>query len=424
MTEFRKASGLLERIETLVSELLADASLSEGGSAEAQTKYQECQKTMEDISPVAEKMQKKVEARLQLQELQEKLSALLPNSPDPETATKVAQETLDASGGGEAKAELAALLSQAHSLEGQATYGKNMMAKVTDLLGRLQTARTTLGVELAPKLGDASAAAAAAAEAQRLEEARIAAEKAAEEERLAREEERKIVEGLMAANAQRIQEQSAQEEAERRAREQEEESRKQVLLLQQAEEEALMRALEESERTLKENGKEAAVVEALSNMLAASCGDYRALVEALSGLLGGIASEPQDARLRTIRVANEGFQTRLGRRPGVWLFLRAVGFEVETRSELPAGLISALGLPTTGPPSEKFLMMKEPDIMNAHEEWCQWHEKIKALSRFLSDLERLVFQRTAHLGQRGGDLAAHTVLSAREVLQGWEAKMG
>merc|ERR1712012_1503781 len=98
-----------------------------------------------------------------------------------------------------------------------------------------------------------------------------------------------------------------------------------------AEEEALLRAEQDSELRLAEVGADGACSEALASMLAAPVGPYRAAVEALAAMLGGIASEPQDVRLRVLRVANAGFQEKLGRRPGVWLFLRGVGFEPQSR---------------------------------------------------------------------------------------------
>merc|ERR1712039_516662 len=122
-------------------------------------------------------------------------------------------------------------------------------------------------------------------------------------------------------------------------------------------------------------------------------GAYREAVEALHSMLGGIAGEPEDARLRLIRIANEGFQQQLGRRPGVWLFLRCVGFETRMRESLPQGLIASLGM-SGGPPTERFLWLREPSMLDDYDAWVSWHNRIKVIARFLQELERLAFQRT------------------------------
>lgn len=298
-----------------------------------------------------------------------------------------------------------------------------MVEKVLDLLQRFDSASSRLESEFAPKLADVVAAASAADEARRAEEARAVAEAAAEAQRKAAEEDKKAVAGLLAENEQRLQEQRAREEAEERQRLEEEEKKRQAEAALQAEEEALIRAEQEGEMRLTEIGPDPACGEALAAMLAAPVGAYRAAVEGLHGMLGGIAAEPQDVRLRVVRVANEGFQQQLGRRPGVWLFLRGVGFEVHPRESLPSGLLASLGL-SGGHASDRFLLLREPDMMQAYDEWLPWHERIKGIAGFLHGLERLAFQRTAHLGQHGLDVPARTVLNAAEVIQGWEARGG
>merc|ERR1712176_443529 len=110
------------------------------------------------------------------------------------------------------------------------------------------------------------------------------------------------------------------------------------------EDELLQRAEAEGEARLAAIGPDAACGEALATMLSAPVGRYREAVEALHGLLSGIAAEPADASIRLLRVAHERFQERLGRRPGVWLFLRGLGFEPRTRDALPEGLAASLGL--------------------------------------------------------------------------------
>eukprot|EP00444_Apocalathium_aciculiferum_P008177 CAMPEP_0183416806 /NCGR_PEP_ID=MMETSP0370-20130417/24010_1 /TAXON_ID=268820 /ORGANISM="Peridinium aciculiferum, Strain PAER-2" /LENGTH=422 /DNA_ID=CAMNT_0025600343 /DNA_START=17 /DNA_END=1285 /DNA_ORIENTATION=+ len=420
MTEFRRASGVVEQLERLVAELTSDASVSAGAapSDEARAKFVEARGKIEELAPTAEKMRHKCEARAELDELREKLSTMLPGAPSAEGAMKAAEDLVEA--GGEGSAVLAPLLKQALELEGFATYGAKMVEKVVDLLQRFDVARSQLEGQLAPKLAESVAAAGAAEGARRLEEQRLAVQRAAEEERKAREEERRAVVMLLAENEHRLREKGAREAAERQAREEDERQKQQALAAAQAEEEALLRAEQEGEAVLAASGPEAACVQALAAMLAAPVGRYRAAVEGLHGMLGGIAAEPQDMSFRLIRVANEDFQENLGRRPGVWLFIRGVGFVVETRDALPSGLIASLGLPG-GAPTDRFLILKEPDMMTAYAEWSQWHERIKAVAGFLHDLERLAFQRTAHLGQHGADISTCTVLSAAEVLQRWEA---
>eukprot|EP00443_Scrippsiella_acuminata_P030084 CAMPEP_0115318838 /NCGR_PEP_ID=MMETSP0270-20121206/79424_1 /TAXON_ID=71861 /ORGANISM="Scrippsiella trochoidea, Strain CCMP3099" /LENGTH=391 /DNA_ID=CAMNT_0002738447 /DNA_START=1 /DNA_END=1173 /DNA_ORIENTATION=+ len=391
MTEFRRASSAVEALERLVTELAG--ALAAGGepSAEAREKFVEASSKLKEVLPVADKMRRKCEARAELEAIKAQLREKLPGAP--EEAVKVAQELVDAEG--EGCDTLMPLLSKAHELESVATYGAKMVEKVLDLLQRFDVASSHLESEFAPKLVDAVAAASAADEARRTEEARVAAEAAAEAQRKAAEEDKKAVAGLLAENEQRLQEQRAKQEAEERQRLEEEEKRRQAEAALQAEEDALIRAEQEGEMRLAEIGPDPACGEALAAMLAAPVGPYRAAVEGLHGMLGGIAAEPEDVRLRVVRVANEGFQQQLGRRPGVWLFLRGVGFEVCSRESLPSGLLASLGL-SSGNASDRFLYLREPNMMEAYEEWLTWHERIKGVAGFLHGLERLAFQRTAH----------------------------
>lgn len=423
MTEFRRASGALEQLEKLVAELCSDAAVLAGGapSAEARGKYMDARRKAEELAPAAEKMRRKCEARAELEALRGRLAALLPGGPTAEAATKAAQELVDA--GGEGAAQMMPLLKQALELEGVATYGAQMVVKVLELLQRYDSTMRTLDGELAPKLADAAEAAAAAELQRRAEAQRLEAEHAADEERRQREDERRVVVQLLAENQQRLQDQQSKGAAERREIEEKEARRLQQEALWRAEEEAMVRAEQESEQILAAAGPNAACLQALAFMLAAPVGPYRTAVENLSGMLGGVASEPQDMRQRLIRVANEGFQTRLARRPGVWLFLRAVGFDIVWRESLPGGLAASLGL-GVGPADERFLMLREPDMMTAYEEWSRWHGRVKAVASFLHELEQLAFQRTACLGQSGSDIAARTVISVDEVERRWAACCG
>eukprot|EP00933_Yihiella_yeosuensis_P022559 TRINITY_DN17761_c0_g1_i2.p1 TRINITY_DN17761_c0_g1~~TRINITY_DN17761_c0_g1_i2.p1 ORF type:complete len:321 (-),score=112.40 TRINITY_DN17761_c0_g1_i2:32-994(-) len=309
-------------------------------------------------------------------------------------------------------------LAKAVELEAVATYGVNMAAKVGDLLVRLEAAKKKLEEEVAPHLSSVVAkldADEAARLAQEKKEAEAAA--AAEAQRQAEELKRPLVE-LMQANQERLDAQREAEEAEKRKLEAEEAARKEAEEARIEEEEMLMRAEQDTERRLVEVGPEETCAEALVSMLTASVGDYRAVVEGLQHMLASIASEPQEPRLRVIRIANEGFQEKLGRRPGVWTFLRGIGFENLTRESLPPGLPAAVGMPP-GPPTERFLLLQEPDMMNKYEEWTAWHNRINQVAKFLQGLERVVFQRTAHLGRHGLDVKAKDVMKDKEIVQGW-----
>ncbi|CAE8588409.1 unnamed protein product, partial [Polarella glacialis] len=186
----------------------------------------------------------------------------------------------------------------------------------------------------------------------------------------------------MAANQQRLTDMEEAENAGKRKVEAEAEELRQAEEDRVAEEESLLRAEQDCERKLLEVGADEACAEALISMLTASVGSYREVVEGLHGLIGGIVADPQEARLRLVRAANEGFQQKLGRQPGVWQFLRGVGFENRARSSLPAGLPASLGMPP-GPPHERFLLLEEPDMMNAYEAWGAWHGRLSQIAKFL-----------------------------------------
>merc|ERR1711865_1318211 len=117
------------------------------------------------------------------------------------------------------------------------------------------------------------------------------------------------------------------------------EAQRQIDAANAAEEETIRRTLLEEEQRIAEVGPDQACAEALVMMLRMPVGVYREAVEALHMMLAGIASEPEELGLRVIRIANEGFQKSLGRRPGCWLFLRGVGFVPQTRETLPPGLL-------------------------------------------------------------------------------------
>ncbi|OLQ10992.1 hypothetical protein AK812_SmicGene5234 [Symbiodinium microadriaticum] len=212
----------------------------------------------------------------------------------------------------------------------------------------------TYGVKMAEK--------AASEAAQRREEEAAAA--------AAAEEARRPVEALMEENQRRMEAQRAAEEASARAE---------------------RRRLEEERR---------AEQEAEANRLASE--DALLRMEKVTA----IASEPADVWLRLIRIGNEGFQQKLGRQPGVW----HLGVS-ESRRGFSSGalasalwrasdLVAALGLSSSGP-TERFLMLAEPDMMSAYEDWNKWHKRLLAISGFLQSLEK----------------------SAKELLQSWESSV-
>lgn len=213
--------------------------------------------------------------------------------------------------------------------------------------------------------------------------------------------------------------QQAAEEAARLKREEDLRAEQQAEADRLASEDAVLRMEKECDLKIAQLGANAACAEALSSMLAASVGSYRDIVEGLQSMISSIAAEPADVRLRLIRIRNEEFQQRLGRQPGVWLFLRATGFKVMAREHLPGDLVTMLSL-SSGPPNERFLWLTEPDMMNAYDEWNQWHKRMLATSNFLQGLEKVAFQRIAHLGRHGQDVKASEVVSSRELLATWE----
>lgn len=420
MTEFRRASSAVDSIVSLVEELATEAGTLDGNpSKEIRSKFNEVQRQLEELGPIADKMKRKCQARADLEVVKAQLREGFPGTSD--DVMKFAQEMVDS--GRELAPELKTLMDQALELEGLATYGSKMVERVLDLLGKLTVARDRFDNVVVPRLGAAVSNADASDQLRQVAAEREAAAAAAAEVQRAAEEARKPLIGLMTVNEQRLRQlQEAQDEAERRRAAKEEEQRR-AAVAQQAEYEALQRAEEEGERRLAEIGADAACCEALTSMLASPVGKYREVVEALSGMLGGVAAEPADARLRLVRAGNEAFQETLGRRPGVWLFLRGVGFEPRARESLPVALLSAFGM-GPGLPTERFLWLQEPDMFNAYEQWLAWHERIKGIAAFLQGLERLAFHRIAHLGQHGLDVATHTVLAVEEVCQRWNTRGG
>ena len=229
----------------------------------------------------------------------------------------------------------------------------------------------------------------------------------------------KPLDELLEDSAKKMDAQRAQEEAARKKQEDEIRLEQQKEAARLSAEDALLRMEHESDAKILKLGANAACADALSSMLAASVGVYRGIIEGLESMVTSIAAEPADLRLRLIRIRNEGFQERLGRQPGVWQFLRALGFQAFSREELPSDMVTMLNL-SSSPPQERFLLLKEPDMMNAYEEWTRWHKRLLQIAQFLQELGKLAFQRIAHLGRRGDDVAASEVLSAKELLSGWE----
>ncbi|CAK8985438.1 unnamed protein product [Durusdinium trenchii] len=419
MTEFRKASAAVETIEKLTEDLKQGATLAAGGhlSNELHSCWVETQKHLSELSPLAEKMQRRCDARAQLESIKEELRASIPGAP--EDCIKQAQEMVDTKAAG--YEQMQGMLSKALELEAIATYGVKMAEKVSGVLTRLSVAKETLQTmtpvfqPLVSQLDEKVAA----AQAERQKQEAAANEAAARE---AAEAARKPLEELMEENQKKWQAQQAAEEAARLKQEEELRAEQQKELNRLAAEDALLRMEKESDAKVAKLGANAACAEALSSMLAASVGAYRGIIEGLEAMISAIAAEPADVRLRVIRVRNEDFQERLGRQPGVWLFLRAVGFQQMTREDLPGDLVSALSL-SSSPPTERFLLLMEPDMMNAYDEWSKWHQRLRAVASFLQDLGKLAFHRIAHLGRHGQDLVVGEILSAKELLAAWHSSV-
>lgn len=408
----------MEAVERLVQELCGGSGES-SPSEEAFKNFAEAQRQLTELEPVADKFRRKCQARADLEALKEQLREKVPGQP--EDAIKAAEEVVNESGPD--TEALKATLAKCYELQSVATYGAKMAKQVEDLLVRLDGIIVRFQAEVVPRLGTAAAEADADKIKQREAAEREAAAAAEAEARRAAEEARRPVEQLMVESELRLQAQrEAQAEAERK-RAEEEAARKKVEEAAAAEEEMLRKEEEDGERRLVEVGPNVLGGEALVAMLASPVGPYREAIEALHGMLQGIASEPQDVRLRLIRTSNEGYQKRLARHPGARVFLRCVGFQSKTRESLPVGLAAAVGL-GVGPPSEMFLLLQEPDMMTAYEEWISWHERLKAIANFLDDLQGFIFRRTAQLGQQGLDVPAKGAVPASDVLQRWQACIG
>jgi len=415
MTEFRKASAAVDTVEKGVLELVAAETVDEALRA----RFAEVAKLLEELAPTAEKMNRKCQARAELEALKVQLREQLPGAP--EESVKAAQEVVDAEG--ENADTLRPLVDKAAQLEGLATYGVKMVDKVQDLLARFDVVQGQFKMEVAPRLGDTVAAAAAEDERRRAETAREEAAAAEATAKAAEEAIRRPLVEMMAQNEAAEKKKREEQEAEERKRKEEEEAAQRATAVFAEETEALRRAEHEGEIRLREIGPDVACGEALVNMLAAPTGAYRAAVEALHLLLGGVAEEPQDMRHRVLRLSNAVFQEQMGRRPGVWLFLRSVGYGARDRQALPEGVGAALGLGAAHA-EERFLYLGEPDMFNAYDAWTVWHKRITCIAGFLESLERLAFQRTAHLGVHGLDVPAHSVISATEIQKRWEETRG
>lgn len=439
MTEFRRASTSVDAIASLL-EALTGASSGDGGtiSDETRSQFLDAQKQLGELRPTVDKMRRKCDARAELEEVKLRLRELLPGTGD--DVLKVAQEKLApcqaaafaeleevkvcgcaSCAGGDVPPTLAAIVSRADELDSLATYGAKMVEKILELLVRFDAVSARFDAEVLPRFSDAVASGTAAAEARRADAEREAAVAEEAEKKRLEEEYRRTVVDIMAQNEQKAQAQRDAQEAEERKLAEEREAQRLAEEASAAEEELFRQAELEGERLLAEVGPDGACASALATMLAAHVGEYREAVEALSGMISGIAAEPEDVRLRVVRAGNDGFRQKLGRRPGVWLFLRGVGFEAFAREALPQGLLAHLNIGTVQA-GERFLWLKEPKMLEEYEEWQAWHARVKAIAGFLADLERLVFQRTAHLGRHGQDVAAQGAVSAAEVLQRWETR--
>lgn len=140
MTEFRKASAAVETVEKLIQELKQDqASHAQQGQlpGESHSRWTEVQKHFNELSPVAEKMQRRCEARSQLETLKEEMRSQLETLHQTslnEEVMKKAQDIVDSKS--EGFEEIQSRLAKAMELEAVATYGVKMAEKVNDLLTR------------------------------------------------------------------------------------------------------------------------------------------------------------------------------------------------------------------------------------------------------------------------------------------------
>ena len=196
-TEFQRASQALEKLQESLAQLgvfnevddwvlLATTSAAERViSDQERTAFVDAEEKLQDLEELTLKMRKKCQAHEELQRLQSELLH-------------------DASLG-------EVLVSRVAELQGTATYGRNMLEKVMELIQRFDAAKERFKAEVVPRF----AAAVAAQEAEEaLRKERMHQEAELEEWRLRAEEQRPLAE-LLANSEKRLQElQLAQEDAE------------------------------------------------------------------------------------------------------------------------------------------------------------------------------------------------------------------
>jgi len=406
MTEFRRAESAMKVIEGLLSELLSDLPSGEV-SDEVRGRFNDLQRHLGELRPIADRMHQKVLARNELEEVKTRLRSALPGSPD--DPIRVAEDFVLTST--EGLDVVKPLLEEAQRLEGSATYGAKMVEKVLTLLSRWNAAVERFDSVVVPRLGDGVTAGNIVEERRRAEVGLADADEVA---RL-REEQHSRIAQIVADNDRIIRERAAAEEKHRLEVETAQ-LRAEAFLM--AEEERLRLMEQEEEAQVRALGQNACR-QALVTMLSMHVGSFRVVIEGLAGIFSAIVAEPADGRRRVIRLKNEEFREKLGRRPGVWLFFRGAGFDVRPRGELPPELSKVLDL-EGGQQSERFLVLSEPNMMGNYEEWVEWHHKLRFIAAFLAALERLAFQKTASLGQHGMDALTSSVLSSEEVLSQWD----
>mmetsp|Transcript_27389 Transcript_27389/g.63233 ORF Transcript_27389/g.63233 Transcript_27389/m.63233 type:complete len:423 (+) Transcript_27389:97-1365(+) len=420
MSEFRKAAAALEEAAAVVERLASTPAEVADVGGEIYQSYVDARRQMGELQPVIEKMKIKCKARADLDVAKDELRAKLPPAvAASEDLTTAAKEFIDSSDAGPGVAvSLDPLLNRALELEAVATYGPKMVDKVVELLAKFDVVNARYNAEVVLRFSNVIAVA-----EQQAAEVRKSMEDAAAREALrAAEEARKPVDRLLLQSEQKMEQMKHEAEAAERAEREREESLRLLEEQTRAELEALRREEEADERRLRDFGPDGACSAALVTMLGLSVGGYRDVVTGLAAILGSIAAEPADLRRRVIRLANEDFQTKLGRQLGVMLFLRGIGFKVHLREALAPTIVAALSLPAA-PLAEPFLVLPEPDMMRSFEEWTEWHSRLTRAASFMEELNSLVFQRTASLGRHGLDSAASGAVSGSEVTARWEAAL-
>mmetsp|Transcript_34531 Transcript_34531/g.75593 ORF Transcript_34531/g.75593 Transcript_34531/m.75593 type:complete len:362 (-) Transcript_34531:224-1309(-) len=143
-------------------------------------------------------------------------------------------------------------------------------------------------------------------------------------------------------------------------------------------------------------------------------GEIRELVDALGGLVGGVASCPDDIRRRAIRLKNHSFQAGIGSKPGAIVVLLGCGFDHAGRDKIPAPVLA--DMQELGS-RERFLWMAEPDLNTHYEEWVEWQDRLMRLSSTFDKVSKYLTRKGAPLGQRGAELPATSMGDVEDIVK-------